>query len=59
MKISVAVTVLLNSAEKMVDGGSVAAVIVVLVLAMATGCIITCTVVAWRRISAKKNIKLR
>ncbi len=43
----------------MVDGGSVAAVIVVLVLAMATGCIITCVVVVWKRTSARKNIKLR
>ena len=37
------------------DGGSVAAVIVVLVLAIATGCIITCTVVVWKRITARKN----
>ena len=41
--------------EQMLDGGSLAAVIVVLVLAMATGCIITCAVVVWKRISAKKN----
>ncbi len=42
------------------DGGSLAAVIVVLVLAMATGCIITCAVVVWKRITARKNsIKLR
>ncbi len=43
----------------MVDSGSVAAVIVVLVLAMATGCIITCAVVVWKRTSARKNIKLK
>ncbi len=42
------------------DGGSLAAVIVVLVLAMATGCIITCAIVVWKRITARKNsIKLR
>ncbi|XP_064397168.1 neurotrypsin-like isoform X2 [Halichondria panicea] len=41
------------------DGGSIAAVIVVLVLAMATGCIIICAVVVWKRITARKNsIKL-
>ena len=42
------------------DNGSIAAVIVVLVLAMATGCIITCAVVVWKRLTVRKNsIKLR
>ena len=37
------------------DGGSVTAVIVVLVLAMATGCIVTCAVIVWKRTRARKN----
>ncbi len=44
-----------TTAESPGDGGSVTAVIVVLVLAMATGCIITCTVVVWKRTRARKN----
>ncbi len=43
-----------TTAESPGDGGSVTAVIVVLVLAMATGCIITCAVVVWKRTSARK-----
>ncbi len=47
-----------TTADSPGDGGSVTAVIVVVVLAMATGCIITCAVVVWKRTRARKNYSI-